>query len=668
MSSISTRLTARAGFCLLTLMPALSATARPPQAPPPASAFGIQRQSEVTLSPNGQLLAWRELDASGTRVIVVNLATRTVVHTSQLGPKIGLRQLSWASDDTLLLRVSELQRPAVSNGYSDSPVLQILAMSLPGGTTCALPGTSVLAWDVGTPHTVIISMPFITIPGDIVSFSVHGLPGVGDKTDAASTTELLAVDTRTCKSHAIGFGDRHTVAWEVDAHGNPVARAEWTQRGKRWSLLVRQGRGDWRQVYQHHSRDLGTDAVLTGVGIGADGGVVLAMLTGEDGSLRLWSAADGQDTKALPAASATVLGLYFSHRSGRPLGAWVGGASRHVLWFDQAAKVRYESLARLFPGREVTVYDHSADGKEVLAEVQGPANPPVYYLVNFATHRADIAGEEYPQLAKAALGKVTHIRYATADGRPVEANLFLPPGKDGKALPLVVLAPGGPEWNDPLRFDWLAQFLATRGYAVLRPEVLHSEFIGVNTPRNPVVEWGGTSQHYAADEVRALIRQGMVDPKRVCIAGIGYGGYAALAGVAFTPSLYACAISIDGVADLAVFRNFVYHQVGFLALQGFGLDYDYWKRELGTDSDATLLAESPVSAAGRITAPVLLLDLSHEAEFPRGQMQAMDRALLKLGKPVTFITVPSVEPDLSGGAARTEVLRDLEPFLARALH
>jgi len=663
MASTAARVVARAGFCLLALMTALSATARPP-----AGAFGVPQQSEVTLSPSGQMLAWREFDASGTRVVVMDLATRTVVHSSQLGSKIGLRHLSWAGDDTLLLRVSELQPPTVSNGYSDGPVIQTLAMSLPGGSTCALPGANELAWDIGTPHTVIISMSFITIPGDVVSVSVHGLPGTGDKTDAAATTELLAVDTHTCKSRAIGLGDRHTVAWAVDAHGSPIARAEWTKREKRWSILVRQAGGEWSQAYEHISRDEGTGGEIAGVGIGTGGASVLAMLTGGSGHLHLWSTADGPDSKALPAASSDVLGLYFSHRSGQPLGAWVAGASRHVVWFDQAAQVRYESLARLFPGREVTVYDHSTDGKEVLAEVQGPENPPVYYLVNFATHRADIAGEAYPQLAKVPLGEVTHIRYATAGGRPVEANLFLPPGKVAKGLPLIVLAPGGPEGNDPLRFDWLAQFLATRGYAILRPEVLHSEFIGVYTPRHSIVRWGGTSQHYATDEVEALIKQGVVDPKRVCIAGIGYGGYAALAGVAFTPSLYACAISIDGISDLAAFRNFAYQQTGFRTLHGMGPEYDYWKAELGTDPDAKLLAESPVGAAGRITAPVLLMHLSHDAEIPLAQTRAMNRALRKLGKPVTFVKVAGVTPDLSGGARRTAVLRNLEQFLAGVLH
>jgi dipeptidyl aminopeptidase/acylaminoacyl peptidase len=146
-------------------------------------------------------------------------------------------------------------------------------------------------------------------------------------------------------------------------------------------------------------------------------------------------------------------------------------------------------------------------------------------------------------------------------------------------LPLVILPHGGPESRDWLRFDWWAQFLATRGYAVLQPQFRGTVGFGDAFRLAGRRQWGGLMQDDLSDGVRAMITQGIADPQRVCIVGSGYGGYAALAGAAFTPELHACAVSVNGVSNLS-------EMLGWEA-DHHGTESDtlgYWRDSIGPSS------------------------------------------------------------------------------------
>jgi dipeptidyl aminopeptidase/acylaminoacyl peptidase len=126
----------------------------------------------------------------------------------------------------------------------------------------------------------------------------------------------------------------------------------------------------------------------------------------------------------------------------------------------------------------------------------------------------------------------------------------------------VVLPHGGPESLDYYRFDWLAQFIATRGYAVLQPQFRGSTGYGDAFRKAGEHQWGQLIQDDITDGVRALIERGVADPHHICILGEDFGGYAALAGPALTPELYACAVSINGISDLPAFLAYVRNNMG----------------------------------------------------------------------------------------------------------
>lgn len=212
--------------------------------------------------------------------------------------------------------------------------------------------------------------------------------------------------------------------------------------------------------------------------------------------------------------------------------------------------------------------------------------------------------------------------------------------------------------------NWLPQFLATRGYAVLQPQFRGSTGFGDAWRRAGYRQWGLLMQDDLTDGVNALIEQGVADAKRVCIVGWSYGGYAALAGAAFTPDLYRCAVSINGVSDLPQMLSYE------LARAADGEESDsvaYWRNHIGAPNDRAVIEKSPARAAAQVKAPVLLLAATNDTVVPSSQSEMMERALKVMGRPVTLVQVEGDDHWLSQTATRVQVLKETEKFLRAAL-
>jgi len=237
--------------------------------------------------------------------------------------------------------------------------------------------------------------------------------------------------------------------------------------------------------------------------------------------------------------------------------------------------------------------------------------------------------------------------------------LTLPADAVEKNLPLVVMPHGGPEDRDETGFDWLAQFIASRGYAVLQPQFRGSTGRGRAHADAGRHQWGLRMQDDVTDGVQALISQGIVDPKRVCIVGWSYGGYAALAGAAFTPDMYACAASIGGVSDLPV-------MLGVITRDG-GRESDafaYWRDHIGSPFDPNVIAKSPARAAMTVRAPILLLHGTNDTVVPIEQSRLMASALRKARKPVEIIELTGEDHWMkTSSTSRIRTLTELERFL-----
>jgi dienelactone hydrolase len=313
----------------------------------------------------------------------------------------------------------------------------------------------------------------------------------------------------------------------------------------------------------------------------------------------------------------------------------------------------------------VYVTDASEDGGTLLLYVEGPSDAPAYYQYRLATKDVHLVGLVQESAGSKAMPTATVIEYTAQDGLSVHGYLTRPPGAaDATLLPLVVLPHGGPEWRDHLTFDLEVQYLAARGYAVFQPNFRGSDGFGLAYIEKGHGEWGRKMQDDISDGVRHLVAQKMVDPARICIVGASYGGYAALAGAAFSPGLYRCAVSVSGVSDLREMlksRGKIYGRDSDL--------YAYWVKQIGDpDRDAARIdAVSPALHVDRIQTPVLLIHGDEDAIVPYEQSKIMKKALDKAGRVTELITLED-----EGHSGFTEdssrlVLTSIDGFLARHL-
>jgi dipeptidyl aminopeptidase/acylaminoacyl peptidase len=338
------------------------------------------------------------------------------------------------------------------------------------------------------------------------------------------------------------------------------------------------------------------------------------------------------------------------------------GADRPYRWIDPAAQKRYSALGRTFAGRYVEIVSRSADNKRIVVEADGASAPTTYYLVDYSAKTADIVGEQFPALADKPQGTVRRFEYAARDKYALFGYFTVPLGAEEKNLPLVVLPHGGPESDDTPWFDWWSQFLASRGYAVLRPQFRGSTGLGDAHRLAGRGQWGRRMQDDITDGVRALIAQGIVDPKRVCIVGASYGGYAALAGAAYTPDLYVCAVSVSGVSDLTEMLAWNEKMGGDQSDSFY-----YWRDSIGDSLDARIAETSPARSARTFRAPILLLHGTNDSVVPFDQSQMMANALKAAGKPVELIPLEGEDHWLSSSATRIRMLSEVEKFLAANL-
>jgi len=637
-------------------------------APPPASAFAaLPEMSMVRLSPNGQRVAWANDPGVAPLVVVFDLATGKDL--KRLRPANSrVRDLDWADDRTLIISVSRsLTASATTIAEQRFEFERYLALDVEdaGGTARSLlmehperemvSGASLERLHPEKPGTVIMST--YSFAGTAFRQEI-GSRISGGRKDSGWELALFEVDIASGKGRMIESGTPYTDEWILDAAGQPVARSEWNPESRRYTILAKRGES-WQSIY---SAEIDYEFDL--VGLSADGASVLARSPRGSDRFKIWTIplAGGEPGLLYEDPRYDVTSVRFDRFTGAPVGYTVGGPDPEVIWTDPKLDSIQKAISKAFAGKSTFVFDRSADYKRIIAEVESPTSPPVYYLVDFGKGSADIIGEAYPTLADATLGVLEATTYKASDGYEIPAYLTLPPGLEPKSLPLVVFPHGGPYSRDTGDFDWWAQFLATRGYVVLQPQFRGSTGFGADLYRAGHKQWGRGMQDDITAGVRDLVDKGIVDPKRVCIVGGSYGGYAALAGAAFTPDVYACAVSVNGVTDIP-------QMAGFIRERG-GDDSDSfraWRDLIGDPSEQDIIAFSPTRSVETIRAPILLIHATEDTVVPPSQSRNFSQLLRQRGKAHQLIELPGEDHWLSTGSSRLTVLQSLETFLATYL-
>jgi len=331
---------------------------------------------------------------------------------------------------------------------------------------------------------------------------------------------------------------------------------------------------------------------------------------------------------------------------------------------DDAARL-WKAMNDALPEGDLSPTSMTRDMSKILVAVFSDVDPGSVYLFDAETSKATLQYRSRPELPTEHLAHMEPVTFTARDGMKIHGYLTLPKGVEPKNLPTVMYIHGGPWARDTWGYDPYAQFLANRGYAVMQVNYRSSTGYGKTYLNAGNKEWGiGAMQHDVTDAVKYLVDRGIADEDKVGIYGGSYGGYATLAGVTFTPDLYACGIPYVGPSNLiTLIESFPEYWKPFL-------EGSWYKRvgnpEIETDR-LDLIARSPLYHVDQIEAPLLVV---HGANDPRVKQHESDQivtALLEKGKPVEYIVAPDEGHGFRAPNNRKALAVAMEKFLAKHL-
>ncbi|MBI4409633.1 MAG: alpha/beta fold hydrolase [Gemmatimonadetes bacterium] len=304
------------------------------------------------------------------------------------------------------------------------------------------------------------------------------------------------------------------------------------------------------------------------------------------------------------------------------------------------------------------------DDRLHIITVTSDVDPAATYLYDRARGKVDLLYRPRPKLPREQLACMQPVRYQARDGLEIPAYLTIPKGVAPKNLAVVILPHGGPWGRDSWGYHGIAQFLANRGYAVLQPNFRGSTGYGQRFLDAGDREWGtGFMQHDLTDGAKWLVQQGVADAKRVAIMGGSYGGYATLAGMAFTPDLYAAGVSIVGPSSIPTLLASVPPY-----WEAFKRTFDRRVGDPAKPEDlARLEAQSPLYSARNIQAPLLVIQGANDPRVKKTESDQIVIALRELGRAVEYLVAPDEGHGFAGRVNRMAMFAAIEPFLARHL-
>ncbi len=324
-----------------------------------------------------------------------------------------------------------------------------------------------------------------------------------------------------------------------------------------------------------------------------------------------------------------------------------------VHWTDPALEAMQAAIAAQIKGGEPRIVSLSRDRSIAVVHVGGADAPGAFFLYHASDGAMDLLQMSNSTIGLKRLHPVRTIRYKARDGLEIAAVLTLPNTK-ATNLPLIVMPHGGPFARDSEDWDWWAQFLADRGYAVIQPNYRGSSGYGTPFTKKGEGQWGLAMQDDLNDAVTALATQGLADPKRACMVGASYGGYAAMRAAQRDGNLYRCAVSYAGVSDL---NRMLAHQRDFL---GADATRDWLKAQA-----PDLKSVSPINFPEQFSIPILLFHGKKDRVVPVVHSRALADKLKAAHKDVTYVEQPEGDHHFSRSADRLQFLKALEAFLAK---
>lgn len=660
---------ALAGLAIMAL--AGSAIAGPPADTPVAKspaeiakAFGARENiQQISLSPDGDKVAMLMPTAGrGMALFIANFAgdatPRPIMKSTGDGEQ--LEDCRWSTNIRLICTISlSASDGSVRLGYSRTIALNddgskakvLSARTSSNALEITQDGGSLVDWGADGTGTVLMTHYYV--------------PEYSTGTHTAETRKGLGVDlvdTTTLSRKVVEQPRENVVAYISDGQG--VVRMMGIQStdgngydGNRISYFYRQPNSrDWKPF---DTVKLNGSSYSGFMPAAVDRDLNLAYgFESTDGRASLYSVSlDGSMTKKLVASrpDVDIDSLLSVGRRERVVGVDYVTDRRETLFFDPALKTLQASLAKALPGHVISFVDASADESKLLLFAGSDNDPGRYYLFDKKTRSL---GEILPvraELTGTPLSTVKAVTYQAADGTTIPAYLTLPPGSDGKNLPTIVMPHGGPASRDVWGFDWLSQFFAARGYAVIQPEFRGSAGYGDQWYNKNGYQGWRTAMSDINDAGHWMVKSGIADPKKLAIVGWSYGGYAALQTSVVDPDLYKAIVAVAPVTDLDTLRdearNFTY----------------FPQRDAQIGHGPWVSEGSPARNANRIKAPVLLFHGDRDTNVGIGESRLMASKLKAAGAKVELVEYKGLDHQLDDDVARADMLSKADAFLRASM-
>jgi dipeptidyl aminopeptidase/acylaminoacyl peptidase len=597
----------------------------------------------VAISPNGHLLAFRKVTNGQDAVYIVSIKEKKTVFALDVSA-IQPESIYFFNDEQVFLRASKFTRVAGFNGKFDLSTAFVLNIKDKKIRQLLIPGDKILAGQTGLGNVV-----GITPDGQYALMPAYSQV---DNHFPKPVYSLYKVSLNRKHIRSAQGGDFNTEDFFVDRDGKAIAQEEYDEKNNEHKILALHD-GKWVEIF----KEITAIKYKSFVGVTADfKSLVMLASDGDTGrtSYYTMSLADGVITGPLLGRDDADIESVVTDLQRVVYGVRYSGFTPSYKFFDPATDKKMNAIMAEFPDQSVWLIDWTPDWKNLVVNVEGSDYPDDYFLFD-AENNSQYLTSGRPQFKPEDIHPIGKVTYAARDGLKIPTLITIPRSKVDaiKNLPAVIYPHGGPAAYDTVGFDYQAQALAAQGYVVIQPQFRGSDGFGAAHYTAGLGEWGKKMQDDLTDAVRFFTSKGMVDPKRICIIGASYGGYAALAGGAFTPDLYKCVVSINGIGDL---NDMLAWDKGQNGSKSEVADYMAMQFAKGEVDKKELEKMSPEKHASQFSAPVLLIHSVNDQRVPIKQSEQMLKALKKQNKPAELIELEGDNHHLLQGSTRKQAL------------